>query len=232
MDITFNCGSCGQHIVVDEAGAGMTVQCPKCQAQLVVPQTQPAPSKPPSPPAAVPPVISEPTPTFRCQCGQHIVVDEAATEMPVTCPKCRRFLPGILFREGEHAAHNKAQIALAKMMARAAHDEWLANQAMNRPSAATLAHEAHDEWLAKERAESEWLAKEQGESELGRNRRISKEVQRAVWRRDMGKCVQCGSQENLEFDHVIPVSEGGSSTERNVQLLCEKCNRRKAAKIG
>jgi 5-methylcytosine-specific restriction endonuclease McrA len=28
-----------------------------------------------------------------------------------------------------------------------------------------------------------------------------------------------GAQEDLEFDHIIPVSMGGSSTERNLQLL-------------
>jgi len=44
-------------------------------------------------------------------------------------------------------------------------------------------------------------------------------------------CVECGSQERLEYDHIIPVSKGGSNTERNIQLLCEKCNRGKAAAI-
>lgn len=58
---------------------------------------------------------------------------------------------------------------------------------------------------------------------------ILKNVQREVWRRDQGKCVACGSQRNLEFDHVIPVKLGGSSTARNIQLLCEKCNRTKGA---
>jgi hypothetical protein len=59
---------------------------------------------------------------------------------------------------------------------------------------------------------------------------IPKEVQREVWRRDEGKCVECGNKENLEFDHIIPVTLGGSSTARNIQLLCESCNRRKSAK--
>lgn len=45
-----------------------------------------------------------------------------------------------------------------------------------------------------------------------------------VWRRDEGKCVICGGDENLEFDHIIPVSRGGSNTARNVQLLCAKHN--------
>ena len=52
-------------------------------------------------------------------------------------------------------------------------------------------------------------------------------VRREVWRRDGGKCVQCGGRESLEYDHIIPVSKGGSNTARNIELLCEKCNRSK-----
>lgn len=63
------------------------------------------------------------------------------------------------------------------------------------------------------------------------NRHIPKEVKVSVWRRDKGQCVQCASKEKLEYDHIIPVSKGGSSTERNIQLLCEKCNRQKSANI-
>ena len=32
-------------------------------------------------------------------------------------------------------------------------------------------------------------------------------------------------------DHIIPVSKGGSSTARNIELLCESCNRAKQAEI-
>ena len=60
---------------------------------------------------------------------------------------------------------------------------------------------------------------------------IPRAVRQSVWPRDGGKCVQCGSRENLEFDHIIPRSQGGSSTERNVQLLCESCNRSKWKQI-
>lgn len=60
---------------------------------------------------------------------------------------------------------------------------------------------------------------------------ISEDVKFEVWRRDQGRCVICGSQENLEFDHIIPFSKGGSSTARNIQLLCQNCNRHKSDKI-
>lgn len=60
---------------------------------------------------------------------------------------------------------------------------------------------------------------------------IPRDVQIFVWRRDGGKCVQCSSTERLEFDHIIPLALGGSNTERNIQLLCESCNRQKGATV-
>ena len=53
-----------------------------------------------------------------------------------------------------------------------------------------------------------------------------------IWNRDSGCCVKCGSNEKIEFDHIIPFSKGGSNTYRNLQILCEKCNRSKSNKIG
>jgi 5-methylcytosine-specific restriction endonuclease McrA len=44
--------------------------------------------------------------------------------------------------------------------------------------------------------------------------------------------VKCGSQRSLEFDHIIPVALGGSNTARNIQLLCEGCNRAKGAALS
>jgi hypothetical protein len=42
-----------------------------------------------------------------------------------------------------------------------------------------------------------------------------------LWQRDKHQCVKGGSRERLEFDHIIPAVAESSSTERNVQLLCE-----------
>jgi 5-methylcytosine-specific restriction endonuclease McrA len=60
---------------------------------------------------------------------------------------------------------------------------------------------------------------------------IPERVRHEVWRRDQGRCVECGSRERLEFDHIIPLSRGGSNTARNVELRCEKHNRSKGARI-
>jgi hypothetical protein len=63
------------------------------------------------------------------------------------------------------------------------------------------------------------------------SRHIPQDVKTAVWQRDQGKCVQCGSNSYLEFDHIIPFSKGGASTAGNVQLLCRKCNLGKGNRI-
>ena len=79
---------------------------------------------------------------------------------------------------------------------------------------------------------SENLIKEADNRTKKRSRKISQKVKDEVWNRDNGKCVECGSNEDLEFDHIIPHSKGGANTYRNIQLLCEPCNRSKSAKIG
>lgn len=60
---------------------------------------------------------------------------------------------------------------------------------------------------------------------------IPESVRHEVWRRDQGRCVDCGTRERLEFDHIIPWSEGGSNTVRNLELRCEGCNGKKGARI-
>jgi 5-methylcytosine-specific restriction endonuclease McrA len=70
-----------------------------------------------------------------------------------------------------------------------------------------------------------------GEPDRPSRKAIPDRVKMFVWQRDGGRCVECGSNENLEFDHIIPVSMGGATTERNLQLLCEPCNRRKGGQL-
>jgi hypothetical protein len=65
----------------------------------------------------------------------------------------------------------------------------------------------------------------------GRREPVAREVRRAVFERDGGKCVDCGSTFDLQYDHVIPVALGGATTHENLQLLCADCNRHKGANL-
>ncbi len=57
-------------------------------------------------------------------------------------------------------------------------------------------------------------------------------VRREVWERDGGRCVVCGAEDEIQFDHVIPYSAGGSSiTADNVQILCARHNLEKSDRI-
>ena len=60
---------------------------------------------------------------------------------------------------------------------------------------------------------------------------IPDDVKQLVWLRDGGKCQLCGSTGELQFDHIIPVALGGSTSPDNLQVLCGSCNRTKGGGI-
>ena len=82
------------------------------------------------------------------------------------------------------------------------------------------------------RLSEEPLPGNEGPIDLSPGRLIPSSVKQAVFARDEGKCVQCGSTDNLHFDHILPFSKGGSSnTAENIQLLCARHNLSKSNKI-
>ena len=60
---------------------------------------------------------------------------------------------------------------------------------------------------------------------------IPEEVVGLVYMRYNGCCCKCGSKKNLQLDHIIPFSKGGSSEPDNLQLLCRECNLKKGDRI-
>lgn len=46
-----------------------------------------------------------------------------------------------------------------------------------------------------------------------------------------GACVECGSKDRIEIDHIIPISRGGTHGIGNLQTLCHDCNRNKRNRL-
>ncbi len=96
--------------------------------------------------------------------------------------------------------------------------------------------EVHALLVAKERKRQREIERakrvvEVSDPHIVRRDPIPDKVKMFVWQRDQGRCVRCGSNESLEFDHIIPVVMGGANTARNLQLLCERCNREKGGNL-
>lgn len=71
-------------------------------------------------------------------------------------------------------------------------------------------------------------------TERRRGRYIPFKTKMRVVRRDNHTCQNCGAHlrdDEVEFDHIIPLSKGGSSEEHNIRLTCYDCNREKSDKI-
>lgn len=45
-----------------------------------------------------------------------------------------------------------------------------------------------------------------------------------------GRCVACNTTEDLQVDHIMPVSRGGTNDIANLQMLCRDCNASKRDK--
>lgn len=72
------------------------------------------------------------------------------------------------------------------------------------------------------------------EKERRRGRYIPFDIKMRVVRRDNYTCQECGKHlkdNEVEFDHNIPVAKGGSSEEHNIRLTCYDCNRDKTDKV-
>lgn len=68
--------------------------------------------------------------------------------------------------------------------------------------------------------------------------KIPRMVKKYVWYRDQHRCKICGKKLNYHdgddctIDHLLPRKHGGSSLNTaNLQLLCKRCNQKKADRL-
>ena len=77
---------------------------------------------------------------------------------------------------------------------------------------------------------AEWKQELQSDEEKRKPKRkaFSSKKRRKIMERDKYRCKLCGDHKDLEIDHIIPVSKGGSNEASNLQTLCKLCNIRKS----
>lgn len=66
-------------------------------------------------------------------------------------------------------------------------------------------------------------------------RKIPRKIMLKVVRRDNHVCQSCHNyipDDEIEFDHIIPISKGGPTSVDNLRLLCRKCNRKKSNSLN
>lgn len=61
-------------------------------------------------------------------------------------------------------------------------------------------------------------------------RRLTAVAKEKIFIRDKYECQYCGSHEDLEIDHIIPLSKGGNNEDSNLITACHKCNNLKGDK--
>jgi len=71
-----------------------------------------------------------------------------------------------------------------------------------------------------------------GKREKWHTRYIPNAIKLQILKKYDGKCAACGSGEHVEFDHIVPISKGGTGDESNIQLLCRSCNRIKRNRLS
>ena len=55
--------------------------------------------------------------------------------------------------------------------------------------------------------------------------KVSNRMRFKIYERDGYRCRKCGRRtDDLEIDHIFPISKGGKSNYDNLQTLCHRCN--------
>lgn len=59
--------------------------------------------------------------------------------------------------------------------------------------------------------------------------KVTNRMRFAIYNRDGYRCCRCGRKTNdLEIDHIMPISKGGKTHPDNLQTLCKRCNMEKS----
>src|SRR5215212_7824595 len=118
--IRFSCPGCAATYSVDDAKAGKTGKCPKCQSQFLIPAAEAPPPLPsggappplPTPPAADPGAAVEIAPCPGCQARLSVAASDLGVN--VECPYCKTVYAAVRPGAGAATASRPARAPVSK----------------------------------------------------------------------------------------------------------------------
>jgi len=147
-------------------------------------------------------------------------------------PEGRLTENGLFYQAAQDFKDNRSPPEIVKVYEKVRTNVWVYNGLFKLIDAYTTNSEGRQVFKFHLELIGEGLVPDAQSPGLEQTRVIPTEVKREVWRRDKGRCVECGSTINLHFDHILPFSRGGTSLlESNIQILCAKHNLQKRDRI-
>jgi 5-methylcytosine-specific restriction endonuclease McrA len=162
---------------------------------------------------------------------------QSSRELPSEkyCPQCKRTLPSSAFNLARGAASG-----LQAYCRRCLNPRVLQCYYNNKDAWLEYRHRYYREHWNRQRNLAKQWRKDNRTRYLGHMRRyqalkrgaiVENVNYDAIWERDNGICYICGLfvlREDVHFDHVIPLSKGGSHTYNNVRVTHSRCNMSKS----
>jgi len=161
------------------------------------------------------------------------VTDPKALDQPMHTPNGTLTQNGRFYQAAQGHAQNGSEAELVRVYEKIKGGIWVYNGVFRLVDAFQMTDNDRKVFKFKlELTDIEDDAAAPLRTDLVHNRMIPSWVKVEVWRRDKGRCVECGSPDNLHYDHDLPFSKGGTSLlPGNVRLLCARHNLEKGAKI-
>jgi len=158
------------------------------------------------------------------------------TDQSLRTPKKRLTQNGLFFRAAFRYKDGQGHPEKVQVYEKISNDQWVDNGLFKLVDAWREKNETRHVYKFK----LEVLNDENFNSVSLNGRRKNKRyippyIKISVYKRDKGTCQfpRCGKKDNLHFDHIIPISKGGSSVStKNIQLMCAMHNLKKNNRIN
>jgi hypothetical protein len=167
---------------------------------------------------------------------RNLARDPKSIDQPFYTPKGSLTENGKFFKAAENFKSGKQEPEVVKVYEKIKDGIWVYNGVFELMDAWIIEEQNRNVFKFKLHVTSKTFDEKEKRvielKDIKHNRMIPTSVKLEVWKRDKGRCIECGSADNLHFDHILPFAKGGTSLKaENIQLLCARHNLIKSDRI-